>query len=285
MKIDYATRPLPLSAHQYAVVDRRRVPELPDGWPLIELVSPMLAPQAHLYPWLLPLHELAADEWRMFTEQLAQYPDRDLPPRCSLLLSSPQPPQVVRSALVSALYFQDEHRQGHILRYYDPRVLFHLHWMLTPWQLFSLLSAQDIPHWTFWLDGGWHTLAFPERIAYRPGDTEEMSLQQLQRCGLINQVLATLPHSADLPQRRQISRRIAALLEQALGCGLSAEEDRIAFARHGLKLRDEFWAMPKMAAFLAQASQNPDLYRDETNNWDDKRWLDMTQPSNNGWND
>ena len=62
--INYLEQPLQLADHQYAVIDRMRVPELPESWPLIELVSPMLAPQAHLYPWLIPLHELPSVEWR-----------------------------------------------------------------------------------------------------------------------------------------------------------------------------------------------------------------------------
>lgn len=50
--INYSDFPLPLAEHQYAVIDRIRQPELPDTChgAETELVSPMLAPQARLYP-------------------------------------------------------------------------------------------------------------------------------------------------------------------------------------------------------------------------------------------
>ena len=284
--INYSERPLQLVEHQYAVIDRMRLAELPEGWPLIELVSPMLAPQAHLYPWLVPLHQLPSGEWNAFMAKMSRHTDSVSAPECALLLSSSRPVQDVRSALVNALYFKDAQQRGYILRYYDPRVLFHLHWMLSPWQLFNQLSAQEIPYWSFWLDGRWHTLEFPARESYQPGDRAEMPLEQLQRSGQINLALQKLPRSVDMAQRQKISRRLDTLLMQAEVCGLSIQEDRIAFALHGLSQCEGFWKAPKMAAFLDLARLTPDYYRDATGNWDEHRWMDMTQTEsrNAGWN-
>ncbi|HBO0703367.1 TPA: DUF4123 domain-containing protein [Enterobacter kobei] len=284
--INYLEQPLPLANHQYAVIDRTRVPELPESWPHIELVSPMLAPQAHLYPWLLPLHELPADEWRTFVTDLSRCTDPTSPPKCSLLLSSPRPIKIVCNLLVNALFLKDAYQKIHILRYYDPRVLFHLHWMLSPWQLFNHLPAQEIPHWTFWLEGEWHTLAFPDRVSCQPGHATEIPLAQLQRSGQINLTLEKLPRNVDMAQRQESSRKIDALLVQAMTSGLPTQEDRIAFALHGLVQPEGFWMAPKMAAFLAQSRQAPDYYRDVTSNWDEHFWQEMTQmqPYNNAWN-
>lgn len=284
--IHYLEQPLPLASHQYAVIDRMRVPELPESWPYIELVSPMLAPQAHLYPWLVPLHELSSGEWSAFMAELSQHADPASPPMCVLLLSSPCSMQIVRSALVNALFFRDSFHKGHILRYYDPRVLFHLHWMLSPWQLFIQLSAHEIPYWTFWLEGEWRTLVFPSRVSYQPGDQTEFPMEHLQRCGQINLALQKLPRNIDIAQRQEVSRKIDTLLVQAMTCGLPTQEDRIAFALHGLTQREGFWTAPKMAAFLTQSRQTPDFYRDATSQWDEYRWLEMTgaQPLNSGWN-
>lgn len=284
--INYLEYPLQLADHQYAVIDRMRVPELPESWPHIELVSPMLAPQAHLYPWLIPLHELPPGEWRTLMADLSRCADPTLPPTCVLLLSSPRPINIVRNLLVNALFFKDTYQKGHILRYYDPRVLFHLHWMLSPWQLFNHLPAQEIPYWTFWLEGEWHTLSFPARVSCQPGEHTEIPLAQLQRSGQINLTLEKLPRNVDMAQRHENSRKIDALLVQAMTCGLPTEEDRIAFALHGLVQPERFWMAPKMAVFLAQSRQAPDYYRDVTSNWDEHLWQEMTQmqPHNTGWN-
>lgn len=284
--INYLENPLPLADHQYAVIDRIRVPELPEHWPHIELVSPMLAPQAHLYPWLVPLHELPPGEWRTVMADLSRSADPASLPMCALLLSSPRPIQIVHNLLVNALFLKDAHHKGHILRYYDPRVLFHLHWMLSPWQLFNHLSAREIPYWTFWLEGEWHTLAFPAHVSFQPGDHTEIPLAQLQRSGQINLALEKLPRHVDMAQRQQSSRKIEALLVQGLACGLPTQEDRIAFALHGLVQPEGFWMAPKMAALLAKSRQTPDYYRDVTSNWDAHLWQEMTQmqPHNTGWN-
>ncbi|KEY58778.1 DUF4123 domain-containing protein [Serratia sp. DD3] len=275
MQINYLQPSLPLAEHQFAVIDRRRHPELPKEWQLIELVSPMLAPQAHLYPWLLPLHDLSSAAWSQLMLELAQHSDTHTPPLCSLLLSSKRSPEELRGALADALYFKDQQQQGHILRYYDPRVLFHLHWMLSPWQLSHQLPTQQIPCWTFWLEGGWHSLAFPERIAFQTGDSPHMPLEQLQRCGQINQVLAKLPTCSDMAQRQALSQRIDALLWQATQCQLPTKEDKIEFALHGLQQRDAFWTAPKMAELLIKARNCPDYYRDETSSWDKAQWQSM----------
>lgn len=284
--INYLEHPLQLADHQYAVIDRMRVPELPESWPHIELVSPMLAPQARLYPWLVPLHELSSGEWNAFMTDLSRCVDPTSSPKCALLLSSPRPIQIVRSALVNALYFKDAYQKGHILRYYDPRVLFHLHWMLSPWQLFNQLPAQEIPYWTFWLEGGWHTLAFPARVSCPPEDHTEIPLEQLQRSGQINLALEKLPRNVDMAQRQEVSRKLDTLLVQAMACGLPTQEDRIAFVLHGLVQRKGFWAAPKMKAFLTQSLKAPDYYRDATSHWDEHLWLEMTrmQTDTNGWN-
>lgn len=276
MTIEYITPHRAIGAHQYAVIDRLLVPELPDSWPVIELVLPMLAPQAHLYPWLVPLRELPSQEWDSLMTTLSRHSGSRSPEKCSLLLSSVCSPQQVRSALLNTLYFKDTQQNGHILRFYDPRVLFYLHWKLSSRQLCNLLSIKEIPSWTFWLDGSWHTLEFSEHAAGRPSEEAGMNLHQLAHCGLINQALQQLPACADINQRQQTSRRLEMLLMQAMQCELPTENDRIAFAVHGLVQRERFWAAPKMSAFLQQASHCPNLYRDETSGWDENRWRTMT---------
>jgi len=278
MAINYITPHQTLGSHQYAVIDRKLVSTIPKSWPVIELILPVLAPQAHLYPWLVPLRELPVQEWDKLMTALTRHSGFRSPEKCSLLLSSDCSPEHVKSALVNALYFKDTQHKGHILRFYDPRVLFHLHWMLCPWRLYNLLSAKDVPRWTFWLDGSWHTLEFLESIAGKPTENAGIPLHQLAYCGLINQALQQLPGCADMKQRQQISRRLEALLKQAEKCELPTEEDRLAFALHGMVQREGFWKAPKMSAFLQQASHSPNLYRVETGGWDETRWREMTSP-------
>lgn len=275
--MDYLPQHLSLGEHQYAVIDRLRVSELPESWPLIELVSPMLMPQAHLYPWLLPLHDMTSGEWQSLMNDLAINAKNFLSPGSVLLLSSPCSVQEVYSALVSAIYYLDETGTGYILRYFDPRVLFHLHWMLTPAQITNYLPVKKIPFWTLWLEDKWQTLDFTaKQTAFVNGDNSRLPMKQLQRCGQINDVLAQLPAEENMITRQTVSRKIDFLLVQAIECQLPTREDQNAFALHGLNLPDKFWQSPKMKIFLEKARQAPEYFLDETSNWHERVWLDMT---------
>lgn len=275
MESYYLDSPLVFGEHDFAIIDRMRYPVISGDWPVKELISPMLEPQAHLYPWLLPLKEMHPDDWGTLMQELIT--QTETPPISCLLLRSDCPTQKVRSQLIKSLHFTDEYHQGHILRYYDPRVLFHLTWMLTPYLLDLTLPVREITHWTFWMEGRWHTLAFPDEFSWKSGEPQTISFKQLQRCGSINQVLKRLPDAENMHSRQQVSYKIDKLLSQAINLQLPTEEDQIAFAFHGLTLQESFWTAPRMSAFLQQAKKVPDFYHDETRLWDKERWNVMTQ--------
>lgn len=273
----YIKNALSSGEHDFAIIDRMQYPDVDTSWPVLELVSPMLQPQGHLYPWLLPLKEMKAGDWKALMESPEQAPSTQMPPVSCLLLRSDRSVQEVRSQLIRSLHFTDEQYQGHILRYYDPRVLFHLCWMLNPALLTQTFPPQIVSHWTFWLEGNWHSVQFPTHHTSLSGDSRSLPLQQLQRCGLINQVLSRHSSYTDMISREQISRKIDALLAQSVVLGLPTAEDQVAFALHGLGLKNEFWASPKMSVLLRQARNTPDYFHDETRLWDEERWHVMTQ--------
>ncbi|AIR66363.1 DUF4123 domain-containing protein [Cedecea neteri] len=273
----YLEKPIDPGEHDFALIDRLQYPDISKTWPVLELVSPMLKPQAHLYPWLLPLKELSAGEWKALMQGLVKADAPQTRPVSCLLLRSEQSSSEIRNQLIRSLYFTDEKHQGHILRYYDPRVLFHLCWMLSPGLLVQTFSPQTIDYWTFWLEGHWHTVSFSSANIPLSGDVHPLSRHQLQRCGLINQVLSKCEFYRDLAQRELVSQRIDALLVKAAALGLPTDEDKVAFAFHGLRLRDAFWTSPQMASLLLLAKKTPNFFHDETQLWDEKRWHAMTQ--------
>ncbi|MGR7120028.1 DUF4123 domain-containing protein [Klebsiella aerogenes] len=273
----YLEQPMAPGEHDYAIIDRMQYPDIHETWPVLELVSPMFKPQAHLYPWLLPLKEMHAGEWKALMEKPGQTDSSQKAPVSCLLLRSERSSSDIRNQLIRSLYFTDENRQGHILRYYDPRVFFHLCWMLSPWQLAQTFPSHMASHWTFWLEDRWHTVRFPSVETAQPGGSQTLSLQQLQRCGLINQVLGRFSSYGDVVLREQVSQRVDALLAKAMELGLPTAEDQVAFAFYGLGLRDAFWTSPKLLPLLQQARKAPDFFHDETRFWDEERWNMMTR--------
>ncbi|MDA6077642.1 hypothetical protein O0544_18855 [Edwardsiella anguillarum] len=128
-----------------------------------------------------------------------------------------------------------------------------------PWLLAQTFPSYMFSYWTFWLEGHWHTVTFPSSEMVQFDEVRTFPRQQLQRCGLINQVIGRSPAFSDIAERERASRRIDALLAQAAELGLPTAEDQAAFAFHGLNLRDSFWTSPKFLPLLQQARSAPDF--------------------------
>lgn len=273
----YRSEPLSLSAHQYLVIDRLSAGTLPDRLPLKELVTPLTAPQAHLYPWLLPLNILSVAEWIWLEEQFRlSVNDGRQPPGC-LLLTSQQPEFVVRSHLINMFFISDEQRKRHMLRWFDPRVLFHLCWMMDARSLAEMLRIRDIPDWSYWLNGQWHTLSFARNDEFDPVPQEAHCLfNQLQHVGLINDVLAILPDEMDLSQRERQSRQALALVETGKNW-FSHSRDLREFVLHGIKYGPHFYESEMILSLVKKDGKTPGVYYQVTRSWNDEQWQAVIQ--------
>lgn len=270
----YRDEPLNLSEHNYLVIDRLKFPSRFTELPVIELVNPLLAPQAHLYPWLLPLHALESSEWSSVLEQLKSVNHVEDKPLGYLLIKSSGPDSLVRQHLVDALFINDGTGKKHILRYYDPKVLFHLRWMLPPWNIATMLGTKLIRDWTFWLDGNWHTLSFSEDVLVKPESQNLHSqFEQLQRISMINEILLSFPVESDLYKREQFSQRINNLLETAnRECGLTEPVDLQSFACHSIQYGDQFYQTEAIQKILCSKIAVPGLYHRITRGWSTDEW-------------
>ncbi|MIE71831.1 DUF4123 domain-containing protein [Salmonella enterica subsp. diarizonae] len=268
----YRPEPLPLSAHQYLVIDRLSAGPLPDTLPLTELVTPLTAPQAHLYPWLLSLNTLSVADWIWLEEQFRlSAKNGGHPPGC-LLLTSHQPESVVRNHLINMLFISDEQRKRHMLRWFDPRVLFHLCWMADARSLADMLHIRDMPDWTYWLNGRWQTLSFDKDNAPEGESPEPHRLfNQLQHIGLINDVLAFLPDEADLSQLEQLSQQILHLAETGKNW-LSYSRDLREFVLHGIKYGPRFYESEMIQSLVKKYGKTPGVYYQVTRSWNEEQW-------------
>lgn len=262
---------LTLTEHQYLIIDRMCVGSVLDTLPLIELVTPLTSAQAHLYPWLLPLNELSAAQWDWVESRYQQALVTEQPSGL-LLLKSEQPEAVVRHHLMNALFINDQHRQKHILRYYDPRVLFHLSWMMDAWSLSNLLNAHDLTDWTFCINRQWHTLSFSENTIPEPAIQDKHQwFACIQKIGLINDVLARVPPAEDMLQRQQQSRDIFQLLTVGEGW-LSDPTDLCKFACDGIQYGKDFCDSKCIHVLLEDGRNTPGMYCQVTRSWDQEKW-------------
>lgn len=262
---------LTLTEHQYLVIDRMRVSNVLDTLPLIELVTPLTTAQAHLYPWLLSLNSLSSAEWDWVESRFRQSYET-VQPSYFLLLKSDQPEAVVRHHLMSSLFINDQQRQKHILRYYDPRVLFHLSWIMDAWSLSNLLNAHDLTDWTFCINWQWHTLSFSENTVPEPAIQDRNQwFACIQKIGLINDVLARISPAEDMLQRQQQSRDIFQLLTVGEGW-LSDPTDLCKFACDGIQYGKDFYYSKFITVLLEDSRNTPGMYRQITRSWDQEKW-------------
>lgn len=273
---NYLSERADFHTHQYALVDRVLFEKLPDTFPAIELVTPLTAPQAKLYPWLIPLREMSGSQWRDLISDIQRANDSAEMPMICLFLKSELPPAVIKNSLLSMMIMLDDHKRRHILRFYDPRVLFHIHWMLSSWEFRSRFNTREIPCWTFWLEGKWHSLAFEQTL---PFDTSisNFSFEKIQRINLINKVMAELPQGNNISARQEMSRRVDSLLKE---CPLQSDVDKIAFATQGAIFGGGFWNAGEIKALLNESRNEPGYYSRITSSWNDTDWQEILNKDN-----
>lgn len=260
-----------LGVHQFAIIDKFVANELVEQYPTIDIVSEHLKPQTHLYPALISIHELPSYQWKSISNEIAQQYLGQSTPRITLLLKSNLPTEVLHKELANVLIVSDE-KQNYVLRYYDPRVLFQLSWMLTPWQLQTYLKTRMIPSWTFFLDNQWYTLHFKENVSYRKNDPIDLPFEKINRIGLINQILQQLPAPEDLNKKIRLSQQIDELLQNAAHCGLSDKQDMSIFVQQGIELQCAFWLHHDIQTVLNIATRSPKYYHRITSGWRTEHW-------------
>ncbi|MBD2827039.1 DUF4123 domain-containing protein [Xenorhabdus szentirmaii] len=251
----YLQQSLPLENHRYALIDRALFPELEVELPVIEVVSPLLEPQANLYPWLISMHELSAKQWVNLFTHISESIEGKVQPMVSLFFDSELPPEEMKNRLVHGLYIQNESRKGFILRYYDPRVLFHLSWLWDINTFRSQLAVDAIKNWTFYLEGEWHTLSFAEKEPTKIAPAN-IKINSVHRIGMINQALAKMPSITERNERKNMSIEIENLFQVALEkFKLTHRNDLVAFAVCGVTIHSLFYEHSYFKALLVEGAE------------------------------
>lgn len=271
----YLAEHKPFGEHQFVVFDKASSADVAEQYPSTDIVSEYLKPQAHLYPGLLSLHDLPSGGWVSVMTEIEKQHQEESSTRFNLLLESSLTAVSLRKELANILIITDEDNSNYILRYYDPRVLFHLSWMLTPGQLAILLKAHAIPTWTYMLDNKWYTLSFNENHDLCEGVPTGILWREVNKIGLINKILSKLSVPADLSKRIELSKDVYRLINVAEVLNLKDSKDITIFAMHGIMLNCDFWLSHKMRSIFNTAKDNKGYYRRVTSVWSDDDWADI----------
>lgn len=251
-----------------------------EGVELVGALRPRRRPDLHaLTPHLHRVTEPAVDQVRERVEAMSRH---GMPPSLCALLRADVEPEILLEHLSRFCLVTTPTARWMYCRFFDPRVMTHLRWILKPPQLHSLLGR--IEHWEF-LDSRsqWVTL-----------DNESKTARQLRLTldGKQQRSLVSLPllrecleqwhaHDPLAPTDDvQAGARIAACMARAREKGLEDERDQVALALHELLIHPDVIQHPDIVNAITLA--NGDMsYRAETASWAQTRWEVIQAQLNN----
>lgn len=264
--LDYQT----FGAYGFGLVQDERTRGVPAFAAPRPLVPPALRKMPALMPRLVDLSALdAAAKARVLASlnQAAQDGD-DL--WLALLLQSDRPADAVAAHCRARMIIDIAGQGPCFFRFFDPRVLVQLGWILEPDQLAWLCGP--VRRLLFHLDGQWQALDRPEvQAAPRAHLSAEQSfaLTQLQA---LNEVLAGLDSLAP-GGRVAFGKTVMGHFRTARDLGLATARERKAFACHGLQVHPAFHRHARVRECLAAMRPDDDYpYLAATQDLSDEDW-------------
>lgn len=251
-----------LGAHSFAILNPLQLEHRQwGGLPVTGLVPPILSSKAPTMPQLLDLASLSNEQRSALLERVDRW-DRDSDtPFFSLLIKSTATSTQVAAHLSRQLIVRAPDGSDALLRWYDPRVIRHLYWLLAPEQLRAL--SGPVATWT-WRehDSHWATHEVPiaaDRVVRLRIDDEQWSA--VGRFGVLNRTILQLGRSATSPCRDDgLYRRIDACLREAYELHeLTDEADVRLFAEQAIRYPG-IQALPEVARRLTRARRGEISY-------------------------
>ncbi|MCK0746808.1 DUF4123 domain-containing protein [Chromohalobacter nigrandesensis] len=243
-----------------------------DGVEFMGALRPRRRSDLHaLTPHLYRVNESAISHVRERAEAMSRH---GMPPALCALLRADIEPTVLQEQLSRFCLAATPTARWMYCRFFDPRVMTHLRWILMPEQLQSLLG--NIQRWEL-LDAGRHWVSIPNqapttgRILRLTLDADQLryleALPTIREC--LQQWRDQAPHA--VVDESAAGRHIAERLTHARQRGLQDERDRLALVLHELLVHPDILQHPDVAHAVALA-QGGTAYRTVTGNWPQARW-------------
>ncbi|SPA31232.1 conserved hypothetical protein [Cupriavidus taiwanensis] len=249
--------------------------------PVTRLAPPELKVQAEFMPLLLSFNDLTAPQRAILLGRIEAREQQGDSYLCGLLNSDAE--KSVLSAHLSRLLVmtRQDNGQRYLLRYYDPRVMRHLQWLLTDKQHVEFCGPISV--WSWPASSGWIT---GRRLAqYSPGQRLVLRPHQwatLERLALMNRALTELEILApDLSQNDALFQWLdAALLQASTDLALTDSEDWLFCAIQSVRFHPQIHHHPQLLERLGQAATKRGSYAAACADLDDSAWLSMVEELN-----
>ena len=213
--------------------------------------------QAELFPRLAQLHGMDERARDLLLARARRWEAECGTPYFSSLLRTQAEPARVRDHLAKQMVQYHHARRAYdVVRLHDPRVLWHLDWLLDASQWASLLGP--VQHWVWpTVEGAWQVREpapgandVQSRLLFSPKQWDT-----LLRLGDINETLKHLRrHAPQVLIDAALARRIDGLIEKAwMLYRLADSSDRRLYAEQAVRFHADIHAHPELRACLARA--------------------------------
>lgn len=254
--------------------------ELAEGTEFIGALRPRRRPDLHaLTPHLYRVTESAAGQARVRAEALSRH---GMPPTLCALLRADIDPGVLQEQLSRFCLVATPATRWMYCRFFDPRVMTHLRWILTPHQLHSLLGR--IERWEF-LDSRSQWISMgnePQAVHQLRLMLDEKQQRDLTALPLLRDCLMQWrAHDSQAPRDdEQAGARVAKSLARARAKGLEDEGDQVALTLHELLIHPDVLQHSDVAHAVAMAKEGTS-YRAVTSSWPQARWESIQEQLTN----
>ncbi|WP_280542758.1 DUF4123 domain-containing protein [Chromohalobacter sp. 11-W] len=252
-----------------------------EGVEFVGALRPRRRPDLHaLTPHLYRVNESAISHVRERAEAMSRH---GMPPALCALLRADVDPVVLQEQLSRFCLAATPTTRWMYCRFFDPRVMAHLRWILMPEQRQSLLGK--IRCWEL-LNSSRHWISIsnqaPEAGSVLRLSLDEDQLRHLEALPTIRECL-TQWRDQD-PQApmddAEAGRHIAERLTHARQRGLQDERDRLALVLHELLVHPDILQHPDVAHAVVMAKEGTS-YRAVTSNWPQARWESIQEQLTN----
>jgi len=255
--------------------------DLSEGCELVGALAPRRRPDLHaLTPRLYRLNEAALGEARKLAQKQSL---RGRPPAISGLLRAGVDASALREQLSRTCLAATPSSRWTYCRFFDPRVMTHLRWILTLDQLDSLLGR--IESWEFLdMSSQWvslsHTPKAPHYLRLMLDDRQQRLLKDLPAIRASLQQWRSHDPSAPSDDQ-QAGARVASNLERARDLGLQDDYDQMTLALQALLIHPDISHHPDVSKAIAMARGDA-TYKAVTANWSQARWESIQEQMNQG---
>lgn len=204
--------------------------------------------QAELFPALLDLHALDAEERSRVFDRAAQWESDIDTPFFSAFLMAPSNPAHVATHLARRIVVVTPNGAEDALRFYDPYVFRHLLWMFSPRQMDSLLGP--IVSWS-WREpsGDWLTYTRESSHAsVSPLLPSRDQWEMLKRLADVNRVLRRLSVAMpELSNDGPLAQRLDGLIAESwVQYQMADREDRCLYAEQAIRFDPRIHEHPEL---------------------------------------